>query len=66
VRRIVLAALCGVAALSLPASPASAYCSPVMYYLTGICNPCYATASVWSAADRATGGDLLGPMYCLD
>lgn len=50
----------------LMSAPASAYCSPVTYYLVGICNPCDVTAIAWRAADDATGGGVLGPIYCPD
>jgi hypothetical protein len=49
----------GVAAVLLPAAPASASCSPVTYYLLGTCgDPCGIAAGAYYTADR-TAGDAL-------
>lgn len=61
--RLLAAGAAVAGAFTLPA-PASAYCSPVLAYTTGFCNPCEVVAVAWHAADDATG--VLGPIYCPD
>lgn len=55
-----------VAASVLPVAPASAYCDPVLYELTGRCtNGCVIAGSAYMRADRAAK-DLLPDVdwYC--
>jgi hypothetical protein len=58
----------GIAAVLLPAAPASASCSPVTYYLLRQCgDPCALVAGAYYTADARSGGVLPDhPFYCLE
>lgn len=58
----VVALLAGAFGLYAPAS-ASAYCTVIVEEL-GCWNPCTPVGYVWGPADQATGGKVLGPLYC--
>lgn len=63
-RSLALAGLVAAASVSFGPAPASAMCYQELWELTGYCSPCEALGLPYGIADRATGGDLLGPLHC--